>query len=178
MYLYKKTVTPKNTAAKISALAFIACGLFLWIVSAYSPLPSVFQSCSVILFAVAIYIASAYLLRVYSYEIAFNYKKDETDAKYLHDLIIYERKNNKFIKVCHIELSDIVSVREVNPKNVKEIKEQRKKMKKYTYNTQFAASRKIEVCANIEGEELSVIIYYDADLLYALQNIINCGADQ
>ena len=53
MYLYKKTVIPKNTAAKISALAFIACGLFLWIVSAYSPMPSVFQSCSVILFAVA-----------------------------------------------------------------------------------------------------------------------------
>ena len=69
-----------------------------WIVSSYATLPSVFQSCSVIFFGAAIYIASVYLLRVYSYEIAYNYKENNTEAKFLHDLIIHERKNNKFVK--------------------------------------------------------------------------------
>ena len=173
MYLYKNTVIPKNTAAKITSLSCIISGLFLWIVSAYAPLPSVFQSIAVILFAAAIYIASAYLLRIYSYEIAYNYKENETEDASLHDFIIYERKNNKFVKVCHIELSDVISVREVNPKNIKEVKAQRKNMKRYTYNTQFASSRKIEIVANIEGEELSVLTYFDPELLNTVQQILN-----
>ena len=173
MYLYKNTVTPKNTAAKITAISCIICGMFLWIVSAYAPIPSVFQSFAVVLFATAIYIASAFLLRIYSYEIAYNYKENETEDASLHDLIIYERKNNKFVKVCHIEISDVILVREVNPKNIKDVKAQRKNMKRYTYNTQFAASQKIEIVANIEGEELSVLTYFDPELLNALQHIIN-----
>ena len=169
MYLYKKTVSPKNTAAKITALACLILGAFLWIVSGHAPMPSVFQSCSVILFVVSIYIASAYLLRVYSYEIAYNYKENETEEGCLYDLIICERKSNKYIKVCHIELSDVISVREVNPKNLKEVKSQRKSMKRYTYNTQFAASQKIEIVACIDGEYLSVLTYFDPELLNALQ---------
>ena len=155
MYLYKNTVTPKNTAAKITAMLCLIMGLFLWIVSSYAPLPSVFQSIAIIFFVVAIYIASVCLLRIYSYEIAYNYKENVTDAEKLYDLIIYERKNSRFIKVCHIELSDIRSVREVNPKNIKEVKAQRKSMKRYTYNTEFAASRKIEVVADLDGEYIS-----------------------
>ena len=175
MYLYKNTVILKNTAAKITALSCIISGMFLWIVSAYAPLPSVFQSCVVILFGAAIYIATAYLLRIYSYEIAYNYKENETDSSSLHDLIIHERKNNKFVKVCHIELSDVILAREVNPKNIKEVRSQRKSMKRYTYNTQFAASQKIEIVANIEGELISVLTYFDPELLNTVSQILNDG---
>ena len=173
MYLYKNTVILKNTAAKITALSCIILGMLLWIVSSYATLPSVFQSCSVIFFGAAIYVASAYLLRVYSYEIAYNYKENNTEAPFLHDLIIHERKNNKFVKVCHIELSDVIVAREVNPKNIKEVKSQRKSMKRYTYNTQFAASQKIEIVANIEGELISVLTYFDPELLNAVLQILN-----
>ena len=112
-------------------------------------------------------------MRVYSYEIAYNYKENNTEAKFLHDIIIYERKNNKFVKVCHIELSDVILAREVNPKNIKEVRSQRKSMKRYTYNTQFAASQKIEIVANIEGELISVLTYFDPELLNAVLQILN-----
>ena len=91
----------------------------------------------------------------------------------LYDLIIHERKGNRFIKVCHIELADIVSVREVNPNNIKQVKAERKSKKRYTYNTQYAASQKIEVVANISGEELSVLITYDSELLLAMERVLS-----
>jgi hypothetical protein len=66
-------------------------------------------------------------------------------------------------------------VREVNPQNIKEVKSQRKSMKRYTYNTQFAASQKIEIVACIDDEYLSVLTYFDPELLNALQK--NTGSN-
>lgn len=173
MHLYKKIIKPKNTAAKITTFSCVAAGAFLWIMSAYIPIPSIPQTVSVIFIAAAIYIASAYLIREYSFEIANNYKENETEAKMLYDLIINERKGNKFIKVCHIEFSDIVSVREVNPTNVKQVKAERDNKKRYTYNTQYAASQKIEVVADLGDEMISILITYDSELLSAMENILS-----
>ena len=170
MHLYKKIITPKNTAAKVTSLLTLLSGLFLWIAASSIPLPVIPQSCAFILFAVSIYVATAYLLREYSYEIAYNYKEDEENNKYRHDLIVTEHKGKRLIKVCHIELSDVTAVKEINPKNAKECKTQRKKMSRYTYNTQFAASRKIEVQATVSGEEISVLLTFDEELLSALRS--------
>ncbi len=170
MHLYKKTIKPKNTAAKATSLLTLLSGFFLWIAASSIPLPAIPQSCAIILFAVSIYVASAYLLREYSYEIAYNYKEDEEDDKHRHDIIVTEIKGKRYVKVCHIELSDITSVKEINPKNAKETKSQRKKMSRYTYNTQFAASRKIEIQANISGECISVLLTFDEDLLASLRS--------
>ena len=173
MHLYKKIIQPKNTAAKVTSLLTLLSGLFLWIASNGIPLPVIPQSCAVILFAVSIYVATAYLLREYSYEIAANYKEgEETDKKYFYDLIITEHKGKRLIKVCHIELSDVTAVKEINPKNVKKAKAERKKMSRYAYNTQFAASRKIEIQASVSGESISVLLTYDEELIAALQELV------
>ena len=81
MYLYKKIIKPKNTAAKVTSLLTLLSGAFLWISSGIIPFPAIPQACAVILIAVSIYVASAYLLHEYSYEIADNYKDGETDKK-------------------------------------------------------------------------------------------------
>ena len=169
MHLYKKTVQPKNTAAKVTSLLTLLSGLFLWIASNSISIPVIPQSCAVILFAVSIYVASAYLLREYSYEISANYKEGESEKKYIYDLIVTEHKGKRLIKVCHIELSDVTSVKEINPKNAKKAKTERKKMSRYSYNTQFAASRKIEIQATVSGENISVLLTYDEELLNALR---------
>ena len=170
MHLYKKTIKPKNTAAKATSLLTLLSGFFLWIASSSISIPVIPQSCAVILFAVSIYVASAYLLREYSYEIVYNYKEEEEDNRHRHDIIVTELKGKKYVKVCHIELSDVTAVKEINPKNAKECKTQRKKMSRYTYNTQFAASKKIEIQASVSGEDISVLLTFDEELLSALRS--------
>ncbi len=170
MHLYKKTIKPKNTAAKVTSLLTLLSGLFLWIASGSIPVPAIPQTCAIILFSVSIYIASAYLLREYSYEIANNYKEGEIDEKGRHDIIVTELKGKKYVKVCHIELSDVTAVKEINPQNAKERKAQRKKMSRYTYNTQFAASRKIEIQASVSGEDISILLTFDEELLSSLRS--------
>ena len=171
MYLFNKTVKPKNTAAKVTSLLTLLSGLFLWLASNSIPIPVIPQSCAVILFTVSIYVATAYLLREYSYEIANNYKEGEIDLKHRYDLIVTEHKGKRLIKVCHIELSDVTAVKEINPQNAKECRAQRSKMNRYTYNTQFAASRKIEIQASVSGEDISVLLTYDEELLNTLKNL-------
>lgn len=171
MYLYKKTIKPQNTAAKVTCLLTLISGFFLWIGASAIPMPAIPQTCAVILFAVSIYVASAYLLREYSYEIANNYKDSELDSKHRHDLIVTEHKGKRLIKVCHIELSDVTAVKEITPKNAKITKVERKKMSRYSYNTQYAASRKIEIQADISGEMISVLLTYDEELLNTLKNL-------
>jgi hypothetical protein len=172
MYLYKKTATPRNTAGKITALLLLLCGGALFILAAnFSILPpSIIQFIGVILIGISIYIASAYLLREYTFSIPQSNLMGDESYKESFDLVITEKKNNRDIKVCHFSMSDVTLVQTVNPKNRKQILQERKKMQRYTYNTEFAASRHIEVRATLDGDDYSIFMTYDEDLLRILES--------
>lgn len=173
MYLYKKTAQPKNTAGKITALLCLICGAALFIMAnGYIPFPSIAQAAGVILIGISIFIASVYLLREYTFSVTQSSRFSDEDASYSEkfDLIITERKNNKDVKVCHFGMNDVTLVRTVDPKNKKQISSERKNMHRYTYNTEFAAGRMIEVQATLDSEEYSIFVTYDEDLLRVLQD--------
>lgn len=172
MYLYKKTIQPKNTAGKITALLCLLCGAALFILAnGYIPFPSVAQIIGVLLIGTSIYIATAYLLREYTFSVtqSSDFSDSESSLPEKFDFIITEKKNNKDVKVCHFGIKDLTLVRVVDPKNKKEINVDRKNMKRYTYDTIFAASLKIEIQALLDSEEYSILLSYDEDLLRVLQ---------
>jgi hypothetical protein len=173
MYLYKKTVQPKNTAGKITSLLCLICGAALFIMAnGHIPFPSIAQVFGVILIGTSIFIASVYLLREYTFSVTQSGRFSDEDANYSEkfDFIITERKNNKDIKVCHFGMNDVTLVRVVDPKNKKQINTERKNMHRYTYNTEFAAGRSIEVQAVLDTEEYSILVTYDEELLRVLNN--------
>ena len=170
--MFKKAIIHKNTSAKISALLCLLCGAALFFLAGNGmvAIPVLAQAISIILIVAAVYIAAAYLLREYTYSIEPNAKvgeDEEFEDKY--DIIIHERKSNKQVKVCHIELSDVTAINIIDPKNRKKIRSERKNMKRYTYDTKFAASMQIEIRAVIDDEEYSIIVSYDEELLAALK---------
>ena len=172
MYLYKKTARPKNTVGKISALLSLVCGAALFILASgnHIALPSIAQVIGVILIGASIYIATSYLLREYTFSVCPGKKFDDEDSSYSekYDFIITEKKNNRDIKVCHISMSDVTKVRVLDPENKKKIAEERKNMKRFTYDSEFASSRKIEVQAIIDDEEYSILVSYCDELLKIL----------
>ena len=174
MHIYRKKIHPKNTAAKISALLFLLSGAFLLTVAKITNVaPALFQLVAICFITASIYIASAYLLREYTFELANNFKKDAIHTSEMYDFIIMEQKGKRSVKVCHLEMSDVTEINEITPTNAKQINAARKNKKKYTYNTQFAASRKIEVCAEINGDQLSIIVTYDEELLRTMKAIFD-----
>lgn len=178
MYLYKKTAKPKNTAGRITALLCLLCGASLFILaSGYIPFPSVAQVFGVILIGISIYIASAFLLREYTFSVAPSNKFGDEDADFdeKFDFIVTEKKNNKDVKVCHFGMDDVTKVNIVDPKNKKQIKAERKDMRRFTYNTEFAASRYIEVRAHLDDEDYSIFVTYDEELLRVLRDLSDQG---
>lgn len=170
--MFKKVIKHKNTSAKISALLCLICGAALFILAGNGmiAIPVLAQAVSIILIVAAIYIASAYLLREYTYSLEPNTLFDE-DVKNQYDFIITERKSNKQVKVCHIEMNDITLINVIDPKNRKKIMSERKDMKRYAYDTRFAASRQIEIRATIDDEEYSIIVSYDDELIEAFKKL-------
>lgn len=166
--MYRNTPKYKNTAAKITALVCLLSGgaLFCFANAGIIVLPSIAQLLGIILIAVAIYIASVYLLRAYTFII----EENNEDS---YDFIITEKKGGRDIKVVHFAISDITSVREVNPSNKHQIQAERKSKKRYTYNTLFAANRFIELCASLDDEEYSVFVAYDEKLLAIFRSVLN-----
>lgn len=177
MYLYQKTVKPKNTVGKITSLLCLLCGAALFILAGNLTdfYVSIVQFASVILIGIAIYIATAYLLREYTFSVTQSSKFSDEDVDFdeKFDFIITEKKNNRDIKVCHFGMNDVKKVQVVDPKNKKAITAERKNMKRFTYNTEFATSRYIEVQAYLDGEEYSIFVTYDEALLRVLYDFNN-----
>ncbi len=177
MYLYKKTAKPKNTAGKITSLLCLLCGAALFILAGNITefFTSVIQLSGVILIGISIYIATAYLLREYTFSVTQSSKFSNEDADFdeKFDFIITEKKNNRDIKVCHFGMDDVTKVRIVDPKNKKAISAERKNTRRFTYNTEFAASRYIEVRAYLDGEEYSIFVTYDEALFKILCDFNN-----
>ena len=170
MYLYHKTVKPQNKAAKsISILCFLV-GAVLF-TSASNILKSgaaIAQLVGVLLLTIATYVISAYLVRQYTYSVERNETQDGS-VKETYDFIITEQRYNKTVKVCHFKLTDITNVRVVGSENKKQISEERKNKLRYTYNTEFAPQKSIEISAALDDENYSIIVTYDEELLRALK---------
>lgn len=169
--MFKKVIKHRNTSAKVSALLCLVCGASLFILAGngFVVYPAAAQLISIALIAASIYIASAYLLREYTYAIEPNtHVVDDDDLSAQYDLIITEAKGKKQVKVCHIEMSEITGVRVIDPNNRKQIQSERKDKKRYTYDTCFAASRQIEILSTIDGEDYSIIVSYDEEFLQSL----------
>ncbi len=175
MYLYKKTAKPKNTAGKITSLLCLLCGSTLFILANNLTdfFVSLVQFVGVILIGIAIYIATAYLLREYTFSVTQSGRFSDDDAAFdeKFDFIITEKKNNRDVKVCHFGMGDLTLVRVVDPKNKRSVSVERKNMRRYTYNTQFAANRYIEVRTHLEDEEYSIFITYDEALLRVFEDV-------
>ena len=175
MYLFKKVMTHKNTSAKICAALFFASGVVLLLLTngnliAY---PAIAQIIAIILLTASIYIAVAYLLRIYTFSVEPNkHIADDDKISEQFDFIITETKVKRSVKVCHVEMSDVRLVRVVDPTNKKQVAAERKKMKCFTYDTCFAANRQIEIVANISDEDHSILISYDEELFRVFNNIL------
>ena len=167
--MFKKTPKPKNTAGKISALATLLLGAFLFIMANMGliALPWLAQLIGIILLTFAIYVASAYLLRQYTYVVE-SVSGAAEDGEGAYDYIIYELRSGRELKVCHVSVKSIKYIRVVTPENKKTVNAERKKMQRYTYDTTFAASRRIEIVVKNGGEEASMLLTYDEDVLNAL----------
>ena len=170
MYLYKKTLCPKNKAGKISALLLLLGGFASFFLSNADliALPSLAQTLGVVMIAGAIYIATTYLLREYTVSVELSRDGGSKESPE-YEFRIDERRSRMTYTVCRIWLSEIEQVRVMTPKNKKQIKTERKKKKRYRYDTTFAPSQRIEIIARIDDEELSVLVTYDEDLLKALR---------
>lgn len=172
MYIYQKKIQLKNIAAKITSALCLICGAALLILAqaGYIAIPILAQLFGLVLWVAAIYIASSYLLREYTYSIQANSKVGENDTlAEIYDFVVYENKGKKSVKVCHVEMRDVTNIIKITP----EIKKNRenKDVKRFIYNTQFAANQKIEILANISGEDYSITVTYDEELLSILQKI-------
>ena len=176
MYLYEKTSRPKNRAGKITALLLLLCGAALFIIAGETleQFYSVVQALGVIMIGIAVYIAVAYLLKEYTFSVTQSKSFNDEDAEYTDkfDLIIKERKSTRTLKVCHFSMSDITDVRTVDHTNKKQIMAERKGAKCYTYNNEFAASRLLEIRAELDGESYSLLLTYDEELFRAISRLL------
>jgi hypothetical protein len=170
--MFRKIIKHKNTAGKISALLCLILGAALFILSGsgYVAVPALAQAISIGLLVAAIYIASVFLLREYTYAIEPNiHVVEDNDLSKQYDLIVTELKGRRQVKVCHIEMSDVKEIRIITPENKKTVKAERKGAKCYTYDTRFAPNLQVEIKADIDGEDYSIILSYDEDFIAALR---------
>lgn len=171
--MFKKVIAPKNTAAKISALLTLLGGAFMFIMANgnFIPLPWLAQLIGIVLLTFSIFVASAYLLRQYSVVIE-SVSGAAEDGEGAYDFLVYELGASRYKKgdrkVCHVSVRHIEFIRIVTAENKKEVARERVKLDKYTYDSQFAPSRRIEVVIKNGGEEASMLLTYDEDVLNAL----------
>ena len=172
MYLYEKTIKPQNRAAKVIALICLICGAAVFITAdAFMQAGvAIIQLVGVGLIVSSIYIASAYLLRQYTFSIEYN--KQNGSTRETHDFIVKELRYGKNTKVCHFKMTDITSVHIIDGENKKQKIKERKGKLRYTYNTEFAPQKSIEISASLDDEDYSIIVTYDENLFRTLKNIL------
>lgn len=172
MYIYQKKIHPKNTAAKITSALCLFCGAALLILaqSGYIAIPILAQLLGLVLLIASIYIASSYLLRNYTYSVQANNREgDNLTLSEMYDFVVYENKGKRSVKVCHVEMRDVTNIIKITPESKKN--GENKDVKRFIYNTQFAANQKIEILARISGEDYSITVTYDEELFSVLQKI-------
>ncbi len=166
--MYQNTPTPKNTLAKTYALITLVGGIVLFISANYIQyyFPWLVQCFGVVLIGASIYLATAFLLRRYTYSVEDSEKEDE-DGEMMPTYLfrITEFKNNRNITLCLVEVRDIKLCRTVTPENRKKVKSERKTKKRYTYDIAFAAPKQLELQMHVDDEDISMLITYDPELV-------------
>lgn len=171
--MFKKTIEPKNRAAKVSALLSFIGGAFMFIMSSGGSIqyPWLAQFLGVALLSYSTYVVSVYVFRKYTVVIE-SVSETAEDGEGDYDFIIYElgarRYGQRERKVCHVSVKNIDFVRVVTQENKKEVARDRKEKDRYTYDAQFAASRRLEIAITNGGEVASILFTYDEELLRAL----------
>ncbi len=175
MIMYKNTPIPKNTAAKIYAAASLIVGFALFLSTGVIDyrFPWLAQMIGIIFLGFSIYVASVYLLRRYTFSVEESEKTGALGGKEPSYLFrITELKSTKQLTVCLVDVDDIKLCRTVTAKNRKTVNAERKAYKRYRYDTQFIAPRRLELQIHIDGEDISVLVTYDESLAIALKQ---CG---
>lgn len=169
--MYKNTPVPKNTAAKIYALVSLLGGAFLFISTNFwnYSMPWLPQLIGVILLVFAVYIASAYLLRRYTFSIEES--GGEVEGEDGFSFRITELRYNRQMTLCLVNVSDIKLCRTVTPENRKKVKEEAQNKKRFTYDTAFATPKQLELQMHVDDEEISMIITYDPDLVGVMNKL-------
>ncbi len=172
--MYRNSPVPKNTVAKIYTLIMLIGGLVLFVSANYIEyiFPWLVQCFGVILIGAAIYIASVYLLKRYTFSVEdFEREDEDGDISRSFRFRISEMKGNRNITVCLIEMGDIKACRTVDPENRKKVREERRGKNKYSYDTAFAAPRQLELQIKLDGEDISMLITYDPELIGVMNKL-------
>ncbi len=193
MSLFHKKFQPKNRTGKTVALICYLFGGVLFLLSGmrFVKYASWVQLAGLIFFCAAIYVTSIYLLREYTVSVEsargksrYEPEEDEEDEvgenaasgdlRRAYDLVIHEHRGKRIIKVCHLSVAELTEVTAVTKDNCKEIKVSRKdkRIRKFTYNSEFLPPMQLEVRALYEGEEFSLLLPYDDELLQVLASFI------
>lgn len=166
--MFKKTPKINNRAAKISAIITLAAGALIFIIANGGiPMPWIAQTLGVAFVAYSIYVAAVYLLREHTFIVEEN-ERDEENETYLFK--INERKGKREMTVVRVRLDEIQFVRVVDKQNKKVVAEERKSKKRFTYDAQFMAQKRLEFDILCEGESISVLTTYDDELVALLKS--------
>lgn len=168
--MYKKTLKSENRNAKLIMWLLFCGGVFLFLFAGNNklPYPAIAQSAAIIMICAAIYIATAYILKEYTVEVSLP-DNAGTDTSVKPDFIIYEQKGRRKIKVCHIKISDIVTLQKYTHINKKEINRLQKGMFIYKYNSVFLQSEFISITTK---DDFAVLITYDEGLFVELRKYL------
>lgn len=168
--MYKKTLKHQNRNAKLIMWLLFVCGVFLFLFAGNGklPYPAVAQSAAIVMICAAIFIATEYILKEYTIEVCLP-DNAGVDVTLKPDLIIYEQKGKKRVKVCHISLSDIKILEKITPKNKEIYKQHSKGAQKYKYNTAFLQADFIHILTH---DNISLLVTYDESLFLELQKYV------
>lgn len=164
--MYRSSPIPKNTYAKILALACLLLGMALLAFASLELVdyPALPQTLGIFSLTASVYIASAFLLRRYTFSVEQNPQGELGEL----DFCIVENKGKREITVCRIGVDEIILAREVNKENKKTVAEERKSMARYTYDVTFAPERRIEIVSRYDEQQFSILVTYDEALLEAI----------
>jgi hypothetical protein len=164
--MYRSSPTPKNTYAKIAALVCLLLGMALFAIASLNLVdyPALPQTLGIFSLTASVYIASAFLLRRYTFSVDQNPQGELGEL----DFCIVENKGKREITVCRIGIDEIISVREVNKQNKKTVSEERKSMARHTYDVTFAPERRLEIVSRYDEQQFSILVTYDEALLDAI----------
>ena len=158
--MFKKTLKTQNKKAKIIMTLFFVFGVALLFLAPSIKGKSLIQLAAFLAIGVAVYIATAFVLKEYTINVFM--PEDGLSP----DLAIFEFHGKREIKVCHISLNEVTKMTVLTPENAKAEAENRKNLKKYKYNTFFDCDKFIEL---IVRDEISIIVTYDEELYQVLE---------
>ena len=173
--MYRKIPKTKKAASVFFVIVLLGVGLFLIFMGGIRllPLPILAQFIGISCTVAAVFILSQRTLKDFTYEIATT-ERDVSEEEILrcgerakYDFLVYERRGWRDIAVCRVGLDEVRSATEMNPANKKEFKRLDREKKRYTYDAQFAAWRRLRLQIN---DDTVVYLTFDRELFDILNS--------